>query len=1339
MKSKFFRLLTLFSVLTIFVSTVSAQPSARTTTGNPESTAFPAPKPQNLTAEPFTNVTVRNADSVVLGETKGATEPATYIVMLAGAPVATYAGDLEGFPATSPLQTGATQVEVEAAAVIAYQNYLKARQDSFRQTVEDRLGRSIEVKFQYRMAFNGLAMVLTPSEAAAIARVPGVVQVQKDFVRYPTTDAGPQWIGANSIWDGTATGAPSQGEGVIVGVIDTGLNMDSPSFAGVGQDGYVHINPFGAGNYVGLCDSNPGSWVCNDKLLGYWIYTGENHEDQDGHGSHTASSSAGNVVYSTTAVLNAATFVYSATISGVAPHANVIMYDACEDGGGCPGSALVAAIDQTITDTVDVINYSIGGGSSDPWTDANSLAFLNVMAANIVPVTSAGNSGPGAATVGSPAEAPWVITVGASTHNRHFGNDLINMFGGTSPPADMNGKSITAGYGPAPIVYAGDFGDALCLSTFPGGTFSGEIVVCDRGQIARVDKGANVLAGGAGGMVLANLDEDGNSISADPHFLPAVHLGDRDGDILKTWLASGTGHTATIEGTIVDLSSSNGDIMAGFSSRGPNLSVGDIIKPDVTAPGVDIFAAYRDGEEFWVISGTSMSSPHTAGAAALLKALHPTWSPMEIKSALMSTGTTSHYKEDGITLADPFDLGGGRIQVAMAAKAGLILDETEANFMAADPNANGQPKDLNLPSLGEDECLEICTWSRVFTSAIGDPMTWTISSTGPMTITTDVISFTLPAGGTIPISITADVSSLSPGDWYFGEVVLTPNTTAVPTAHLPLAVIPTSGVLPGRVDIHTRRAAGSTTLEDIESKEITALSTNLYGLTKATMVQESLLIDLTNGDPYDNLNDGTTFFITTTVPAGTIRLVAETTYSTADDIDLYVGSGPTPTQATELCIGGTINIVEYCELTNPDPGEYWILVQNWDDSGSPPDRVTLHYGTVPDSGAGNMTVTGPTAVGGGVPYDLLVAYDLPDAMPGDRYYGAFDLGSSGASPGDIGTIPVNLVRYEDDVTKTVNDPTPEVGDILTYTLSILPNVTGVDQTYSITDTIPLSLSYVLGSATASEGTVAVSGNLLTYTGVAQASQYAIAPSSSPFGYVSLAGLAISPLPCSTACDDEIATIPSGLDFYYLGHHYDSVDIGTNGFIVPGSGASGNILFNQDLPDPTNPNNVIAPFWTDIDLDGGDGVGGGTWYAADVTNGFSTWHVFEWENAEQWFDPASVYTFQIWIEKGTDNIWFVYDNLTGNIAFATVGFENDDGLVGESYYYDGVGTPPAPGVDLAVGPVLGQPIIIDYNVIANDPGVFTNTAIHTVDNPSSETASTTETIFVGGTYLTIIKK
>ncbi|HVM17576.1 MAG TPA: S8 family serine peptidase [Gaiellaceae bacterium] len=731
------------------------------------------------------------------------TERAVHVVVLDEAPLAVYRGGIDGLAATDPAVTGASRLDPDAAASRAYREFLASRQDAVLAAAGATVGRSLEPLHRYDAVLNGFAVRLSPAEAALVEDVPGVSRVVQEFHRELLTDAGPEWIGAPGVWSGSDTGgvAGTKGEGVVVGVIDTGINHDHPSFAEVGPvDGYVHRNP--RGRFYGACDPVLGAPLCNDKLIGAWDFTGTTPEDTNGHGSHTAGTSVGNVL---DARLDAPTTRIERRISGVAPHANLITYKACITT--CPISAILASINQATLDRVDVINYSIGGASSDPWSDLDAVAFRNARAAGVFVATSAGNSGPGAATMGSPADAPWVTAVGASTHNRDFPNSLVGMTGGGSAaPGDMRGKGVTAGYGPARIVYAGDYGSPLCgegpaapdgssaINPFPPGTFNGEIVVCDRGTYGRVAKGQNVKEGGAGGYVLVNDQASGDSLTGDAHVLPGVHLTYRQGLALKAWLASGTGHTARITGMSVDESPQNGDVMASFSSRGPNPSVRDLIKPDVTAPGVDILAAFNTVNptappEYGVISGTSMSSPHTAGAAALLRALRPQWTPDEVRSALVTTAKYDGVrKEDAATAADPFDMGGGRIDLTRAGRAGLVLDETVANYEAADPAAGGSPAALNLPTLAHGACPGTCTWTRVVRSSAATTVTWTAAAAGSegLSLAVEPSSFTLAPGATQTVRVTA--TAADGNAWRFGRVTLTPSVAGVPAAHLTVAV-----------------------------------------------------------------------------------------------------------------------------------------------------------------------------------------------------------------------------------------------------------------------------------------------------------------------------------------------------------------------------------------------------------------------------------------------------------------------------------------------------------------------------------------------------------------------
>ncbi len=806
------RFTSLFAVLLMLSLVITAAPASLAAGVQPDDTAEPG----------IANLVSRAA----LAESPSG----YYIVRLQDPAAASYRGGLPGLSATNPGVNGVKKLDVNAPHVRAYADHLLAEQARLLRSIEQLVGHPVDVRHQYLYALNGMAVQLTPQEAAQVALLPGVVQVEADQAHDPTTDVGPSWIGAPDIWVGSATGVATMGEGVVVGILDTGINMDHPSFAAVGGDGYIHINPNGSGNFLGWCDpGNPNyspSYVCNDKLIGAWDYAdaswGETGgpEDTNGHGSHTASTTAGNVVQAT---LYAPTAAITDTISGVAPHANIIAYDVC--GPSCFDTDVVAAINQSIADGVDVLNESIGIGG-DAFTGNKQVAYLGAYDAGVFASRSAGNSGPSPATVGP--EPPWTISVAAMTHNRTLENSLINMTGGnTTPPADITGLGFTSGYGPAPIVYAGDYPSGststpeLCgvgslgdfISPWPAGTFSGEIVVCDRGTYGRVEKGANVLFSGAGGYVLV---DNGGGLVADPHALPGVHISVSDGATLKAWLADGgSDHMATISGVTVSYGAANGDIMAGFSSRGPGTD--DVLKPDVGAPGVSIWAAYLDnpggpdeGAEYSFLSGTSMASPHTAGAGALLVSLYPGWTPGEIRSALMTTSTTENTrKEDGLTPTDPHDVGAGRIRVDQAANAGLVLDETTANFLAADPDFGGDPSTLNLASFAIANCNLTCSWTRTLESTRNVTTTWTVSYTAPagVLLTVTPMQFTVGPMGTQVLQVDADVSGIAPSTWTFGEVVLSEvkpylqyfpfvanqTTTASAGGTTNLAAAPTSG------------------------------------------------------------------------------------------------------------------------------------------------------------------------------------------------------------------------------------------------------------------------------------------------------------------------------------------------------------------------------------------------------------------------------------------------------------------------------------------------------------------------------------------------------------------
>jgi hypothetical protein len=338
MSKKIFTTISILVLLSMLAVPVSASPATTSPSRSTSQNDITNNKLQLEAVDPSQVTQVGNPNGVVKNEIKDASGEANYIIQLVDPPLAGYRGGIDELEATSPIVTGANKLDIRSASSQAYLSFLVGQRVKTIDAINNVLGHQAVVIFQYQYAFNGFALKLTPAEAAEVVKMPGVNNVWREQVVEIDTDAGPTWIGAPGIWNGTATGGlpGTKGEGIIAGILDTGINHDHPSFAAVGEDGYVSTNPFGPGNYIGWCETDDPTF-CNDKLIGAWDFVYSltpsgpyfdypSPEDENEHGSHTASTVAGNVV---TATLIAPTLSYSSTISGVAPHANIVAYDIC--------------------------------------------------------------------------------------------------------------------------------------------------------------------------------------------------------------------------------------------------------------------------------------------------------------------------------------------------------------------------------------------------------------------------------------------------------------------------------------------------------------------------------------------------------------------------------------------------------------------------------------------------------------------------------------------------------------------------------------------------------------------------------------------------------------------------------------------------------------------------------------------------------------------------------------------------------------------------------------------------------------------------------------------------
>jgi subtilisin family serine protease len=834
----------------------------------------------------------------------------------------------------------------------------------------------------YTSAVNGFSALISQKEAQAIADRDDVLAVYPDELRQTTTESSPEFLGFTDpagVWQ---TGY--DGEGVVIGVIDTGIWPEHPSFA---DDGSYPAPPV----TIGECDfgntahnPNDAPFTCNNKLIGarqmlatYRAVIGaepfeyDSARDDNGHGTHTASTAGGN------AGVAASIFgIDRGIISGIAPRAHIVVYKGLGTLGGF-GSDLAAAIDQAVFDGVDVINYSIGSSSFAIGPD--DVAFLFAANAGVFVATSNGNAGPGAATTGSPASTPWLTSVGASTQARTFQGSAILGNGD-----EYFGASVTTGVGPATLVDAADLGNELCD---PNVAFSdditGQIVLCKRGAFARVAKSEAVFNAGGVGMILFNASDSQSEVT-DNHFVPSVHISNTDGLAIKAYITSeGAGATAEItEGVFTPI---EGSVMAAFSSRGPNRLSADIIKPDVTAPGVNILAGNSPtpdlgapGELFQAISGTSMSSPHVAGVFALIKQAHPDWSAAMAKSAIMTTSRQDVTKEDASTAADAFDMGAGhiapgeRVHKGSAFQPGLVYDAGLFEYAAFTCGADLgiftpgtcaflesigipiDPSDLNVPSIGIAEVPGTQTVVRTVTSVAPGIRTFAAAVDAPagFDVTVSPSSFSLRTGQSLTYEVTVTNVSAPIGVWEFGSLTWETRTGSY-SVYSPIAVKAALFNAPSSV-------AGSGT-SGSASFDVTFGYTGSYTAAPHGLVEDAP----TSGDisqdpdqtyPSPDDGDGVDKIDFTVTDSALVRW--SLVIPGDDDIDLFLEDSSGTIIAASLN-GGTDELIE---LALPADDTYTLIVHGWSVPNAPL-AYSVSFWDVPlTPGGGSLSVdSAPTS------------------------------------------------------------------------------------------------------------------------------------------------------------------------------------------------------------------------------------------------------------------------------------------------------------------------------------------------------------------------------------------
>ncbi len=633
---------------------------------------------------------------------------------------------------------------------------------------------------RYRDAYYGIKVLATPGQAAALGRLPGVVAARRMTPLTPSLVQSVPYIGTPAAWgDYGLTGA-----GVKIGIIDTGID-------------YYHADLGGSGNPAdfaaddGLTIGTPA--FPNSRVAGGWDFAGDAYTgaansvpapdpdplDCEGHGTHVAGIAAGNGVLADgtpyTGPYDATTPSRSFLVGpGVAPQASIYAYRVF----GCTGSTneVVDAVDRAVADGMNVINLSLGspfGGPDDP----DAVALNNAAAAGITVVSSAGNEGPNAYTVGGPSTADRAISVASM-------DATPDAPGAAVSGPDLAGAQATV-INEAAIPEAGITGTLRvlrsdgeispgCAATDYAAVQPGDIVVTRRGTCARGDRARLGAAAGAAAVLMVNDTDALAPIDGPIQGVAVPFLGVTASEGATLMAADGTPVTVTATPNVAN---PGFGALSPFSSGGPR--TGDsALKPDVTAPGASIASAGIGlGSGAVRESGTSMAAPHVAGVAALVTQAHPDWSPARIKAAIMGTAT-----------ADPALLRGAVVRLA---GAGLVQPRRAVDTAATVSAGDG----VSSLSFGDVALDDAAAPGRTFTvtNASAAPITYDLAtafdgSALGATATVTPAQLVVPAGGSATATLTlafdaAAVAALPParGDpgalaTVSGVVTATPTT-----------------------------------------------------------------------------------------------------------------------------------------------------------------------------------------------------------------------------------------------------------------------------------------------------------------------------------------------------------------------------------------------------------------------------------------------------------------------------------------------------------------------------------------------------------------------------------
>ncbi len=948
-----------------------------------------------------------------------------------------------------------TRIDSNSAAIKQYASSLVDAQ----QRVLARVGPDTRPIYSYTYGLNGFAARMTAAQAQKLEHLPEVLNVWEDEVRPLATRYSPTFLKLFDAEEGLRSVEGLDGEGIIIGFIDSGVAPEHPALSDKREADRPSLcrSTWAETTLLGrwLCRSYrklpdtlvfeaPEDWNgscqigeafveadCNNKLIGArWFIDGaletgpidENEirsaRDADGHGTHTITTAVGN----RTSASIFGTLI--GDVEGIAPKARASVYKACwlrpgDTRASCNTSDLANAIDAAVADGVDIINYSVGSSLSKI-TAPDDVALMAATKAGVLAVVAAGNEGPNLGTVGSPAGGPWVITAAASSRDGESSVEALQI---TAPPG-LAGKYATreARFTPplqdvdpleGSLVLADDEDDSLpdggtgntsdgCQPLTNGDAISGNIALLQRSGCRFDEMVKNAADAGAIAAVVYNIAGDPIVMNGEAGLsdIPAVMLGQADGNLILAELDAGNAVTVVLDKSFLLTTDDTGNIMAAFSARGP-APVADILKPDVTAPGMNILAGFTPdtanatpGENFAFLSGTSMSTPHVAGVAALLLQAHPTWTPSAIKSALMTTARQDVSASAGLADANPFDFGAGHIVPNSARNPGLVYDVSADAFDAfacgvASPAVTTErcnalaaaghsfaPADLNQPAISLSRLINSRTISRRVTNVSDEAGAYTVAVSAPPGINVSVAPTSLSLGPGESATYDATFTYLSgPLDlWRFGALTWSSDSVDV---YSPLAIKPASILAPGEITSFGGSGSASFPVEFGYTGGYTA---NVHGLNQPLIVNGYVDNDPTKTFSFRTDSGVTSHIIA--VPAD--QLYARFSLFDAltdgdDDLDMYVYyCGADGSSCNKIGESGEPTSEEQFTVSRPAAGLYAVLVHGFETDpvvGGPGANYQLlawAVGNIDDKG--NLTATGPAFVNAGDTAEIAVTW-----------------------------------------------------------------------------------------------------------------------------------------------------------------------------------------------------------------------------------------------------------------------------------------------------------------------------------------------------------------------------